>query len=80
MTESNEKKNAKRKKIPKPEQMAGDITQFEISKGLNKYGFIHVPKAAREFLPFNESEPLKARIEGKTLILEKQQEKASPSA
>ena len=46
-----------------------DVTEFNIRKGLSPYGFIHVPKKARASLPFGEGVPLKARIEGKALIL-----------
>ena len=60
------------------------VTEFAIKKGLNIYGFIHVPKNSIPSLPFAAQEPLIARIAGKTLVIaaatEKQAEEARPSA
>lgn len=64
-----ENPETKRNKIPKPEQMAGDTTEFDVPKGLNKYLFIHVPKAAVDFLPFHIGEPLTAKIEDNSLVI-----------
>ena len=50
---------------PEPEP----LKEFTIKKGLNLYGFIHVPKKARAGLPFAQGVPLKAKIEGETLVL-----------
>jgi len=41
----------------------------EFKAKLNKYGFLHVPKKAVQSLPFKIEKPLKARIEGKNLII-----------
>ena len=64
-------KKSKRKREIKPEQMPGDILEFDIKKGLNPYGFLHIPKKARDFLPFEQSVPLHARVDPdtKTLII-----------
>lgn len=47
-----------------------EVTEFTIPKGLNAYGFIHVPKKARKSLPFKQGVVLKAKIEGETLIIQ----------
>ena len=52
---------------PEPE-----IKEFTIRKGLNPHGFIHVPKKARGSLPFEQGAPLKAKIEGETLVIRAQ--------
>ena len=49
----------------KPEQ----LTEFDIKAGLNKYGFIHLPKKAIPSLPFDQGKPLKAKIEGEALVI-----------
>ena len=51
----------------KPEQP----TEFDIKAGLNKYGFIHVPKKAIPSLPFEVGVPLKAHVEGDALVIMK---------
>lgn len=56
----------KPQKQPEPKR----VTEFDIKRGLNKYGFIHVPKKAISSLPFEVGVPLKARIEGETLIIQ----------
>lgn len=63
----------KRKREIKPSQMPGDVLEFDIKKGLNKYGFVHVPKKARAFLPFGTAVPLHARVDPdtETLIIKK---------
>ena len=48
-----------------------DVTEFEIRKGLNPYGFMHIPKAIRPNLPFEQGVPLKAKIEGETLVIKR---------
>lgn len=53
----------------KPEPELKPITEFKTRKGLNAYGFIHIPKKARGSLPFGEGVPLKAKIEGETLVI-----------
>lgn len=50
---------------PEPEP----VTEFKINKGLNAYGFIHIPKKARGSLPFEQGTPLKAKIEGNALVI-----------
>jgi hypothetical protein len=60
-------KTKKSEKQPEPKS----VTEFEIKKGLNKYGFIHVPKKAIPSLPFKVGVPLKARIEGEALVIRK---------
>lgn len=71
--EKTEAKTAKSTNRPKSKEMVGDVLEFEIPKGLNPYGFIHVPKKAREFLPFVQGETLKAKVdtENQTLIIRK---------
>lgn len=49
-----------------------DVTEFEIRKGLNPYGFIHIPKRVRGSLPFEQGVPLKAKIEGNALVIRAQ--------
>lgn len=62
-------------KVEKPEDKPDEpITEFSIKKGLNPYGFIHIPKKARASLPFSEGVSLKARIERKMLILKSKDE------
>jgi len=54
------------KEDTKPEP---EVKEFKVKKGLNNYGFLHIPKKARGSLPFEQGVPLKAKIEGETLIL-----------
>lgn len=49
------------------------VEEFVIKAGLNKYGFIHIPKKARASLPFDVGEPLKARIESEELVVTKEE-------
>ena len=72
-TEAKTAKSSERKKIPKANEMEGDILEFEIPKGLNAYGFIHIPKKAIAFLPFNAGEKLHGHIdtENQTLVISK---------
>ena len=52
-------KSSEKQKRPKASEMVGDYLEFKIPKGLNPYGFIHVPKKTREFLPFAQGVPLR---------------------
>ncbi|TSA55390.1 hypothetical protein D4R42_05645 [bacterium] len=83
-----------------PEKTVSDPTQDETPKPnrkelaeepvkefkakLNKYGFLHVPKKARSFLPFKIEEPLTVRIDGDHLTIaaatKSQPEEPRPSA
>ena len=68
MSEKSEKKEEK----PKTEETKPElkpVTEFKISKGLNEYGFLFIPKKARVSLPFEQGVPLKAKVEGETLII-----------
>jgi hypothetical protein len=61
------KTKAKKKNLP------GDVLEFDLPKGLNKWGFIHLPKKSWDFLPFAIGEKLHARIDpdAGTLIIRK---------
>ena len=61
-----EPKKPEKQPEPKP------VTEFDIKAGLNKYGFIHVPKKAIPSLPFDQGVPLKAKIEGDALVIRAQ--------
>lgn len=62
-----------KRKTPKASEMVGDILEFEIPKGVNAYGFIHIAKKALDFLPFPQQVALKAKIDpdAKTLTIRK---------
>ena len=68
--DTNPKEPAKEKRT-KPEKQPEPVTEFDIKRGLNKYGFIHLPKKAIPSLPFEVGEPLKAHIEGQKLVIRK---------
>jgi hypothetical protein len=59
----NENVNAAKKTRPQE-----TVTEFKVK--INKYGFIHLPKKSWKSLPFKNEEPLKAKIEGKTLVIQ----------
>lgn len=46
-----------------------DLTKFTIKKGLNPYGFIHIPKRVRGSLPFEQGVPLRATIKENALVI-----------
>lgn len=66
------KEDAKPDKPEKPAKKEHEVvSEFDIKAGLNKYGFIHVPKKAVSSLPFDVSVSLKARIEGDSVVITK---------
>ena len=66
-------------KKQKPPKIPGDFLQFDIKRGLNKYGFIHIPTKARDFLEeigIAVGVPLRAKInlDTKTLTVSRKAE------
>lgn len=65
MAKKKEETRADEATKPEPEP----VTEFTIKKGLNPYGFLHIPKRARGSLPFEQGAPLKAKIEEDALVI-----------
>ena len=59
-------------KSKKPEKQPELVREFDIKRGLNKYGFIHLPKKAIPSLPFDQGVALKAKIEEDALVIRAQ--------
>ena len=72
-TEEKAAKSGEKQKRPKPKEMEGDVLEFEIPKGVNRYNFLHIPKKSIDFLPFQVGEKLRGKIDpdAKTLIIRK---------